>query len=349
MHVRTPTVLAVIASLTFAVSPAVFGQEASLALIAPHEGVNQTATGVTGGVLFGSTEEMVPKEPALGRKLAIIRVYKSLGNLFPDTAEKPMLAAGSTMMVSLDLRDDQTYHQVGAGQFDSEILSFYKSVNAAAVKYGLGSIYVNFEHEPSIVKRKIHGTPPQFVAAWQHVWQLADNAGLDWQNGGRLHWVWIMDHDSYNPSPTPGQSGPGTAPLFWPGAAYVDILAVDGYNHPGCHKHEPPGNTVFSPARIFDSALVFAQSHGNLPVYITEFASIPYTDPAIRPSWIDSMTSFITAHPVIIAADYWDGHTNPGSTCTFNINNDPASLAALARMGKVLTGSITPPGTANNS
>ena len=343
MHVRTPTVLAVIASLTFAVSPAVFGQEASLALIAPHEGVNQTATGVTGGVLFGSTEEMVPKEPALGRKLAIIRVYKSLGNLFPDTAEKPMLAAGSTMMVSLDLRDDQTYHQVGAGQFDSEILSFYKSVNAAAVKYGLGSIYVNFEHEPSILKRKIHGPPAAFVRAWRHVYRLVAGAGLNWQNGGRLHWVWIMDHDSYNPSPTPGQSGPGTAPLFWPGAAYVDIDAVDAYNHPGCHKHEPPGGVVFSPKRLFGSALAFAQSHGNKPVYITEFASIAYPDASVRPDWIGSVTSYVTAHPVIMAADYWDGF-HKSARCVFNINGDPASLAALAKTGKVFTGKLIPPG-----
>jgi len=346
MGARTAAFLAVISSLALTASPA-----ASARVTSPPPAARYApgGTGVTGGVLFGSTEQMVPEESALGRNLAIIRVYKSLGNVFPDTAEKAMLAAGSTMMVSLDLRDNQTYAEVAAGQFDSQILNFYKSVNAAAVTYGLGSIYVDFEHEPSILKREIHGSPAQFVAAWQHVWQLADNASLDWQNGGRLHWVWIMDHDSYNPSPSPGQYGPGTAPLFWPGAAYVDIAAVDGYNHPGCHKHQPPGSTVFSPKRLFGSALAFAQAHGNLPVYITEFASIPYTDSSVRPTWIDSMTSYVTAHPAIMAADYWDGYTNPGSTCTFNINNDPASLAAFARMGQALTGSVIPPGTANNS
>jgi len=343
MHIRKPAVLAVIASLTFAVSPAVFGQGVSFAFPAPREGVAETPTGVTGGVLFGSTEEMVPKEPALGRKLAIIRVYKQLGNVFPDVAEKPMLAAGSTMMVSLDLRDDQTYHQVGGGQFDSEILNFYKSVNAAAVKYKLGAIYVNFEHEPSIKKRKIHGPPAGFVRAWRHVYRLTAAAGLTWQKGGRLHWVWIMDHDSYNPSPSPGQSGPGTAPLFWPGAAYVDIDAVDAYNHPGCHKNEPPGGVVFSPKRLFGTALDFANSHGNKPVYITEFASIAYPDASVRPTWIGSVTSYVTAHPAIMAADYWDGF-HSGARCVFQINNDPASIAAFAKTGKALTGKLIPPG-----
>ena len=344
MRAHTAAFLAVISSLALTASSAAAAQATSPAPAVQHA---SSVTGVTGGALFGSTEEMVPEQSALGRKLAIIRVYKSLGNVFPNPAEKPMLAQGSTMMVSLDLRDTQTYAEVSAGQLDSEILSFYKSVNASAVKYGLGSIYVDFEHEPSIKKRKILGTPTQFVAAWQHVWQLVDNAGLDWQKGGRLHWVWIMDHDSYNPSPTPGQYGPGTAPQFWPGGSYVDILAVDGYNHPGCHKHQPPGKTVFSPARLFDSALVFAQSHGNKPVYITEFASIAYPDPTIRPAWIDSMTSFIKAHPAIMAADYWDGYHSTGR-CVFDINNDPASLAALARTGKALTGSLIPPGKANN-
>ena len=345
MHARTPAVLAVAASLIFAVSPAVSGQEPSLASLVPNAGANQTATGVTGGALFGSTEEMVPEQSTLGRKLAIIRVYKSLGNAFPDTAEKPMLAQGSTMMVSLDLRDTQTYNEVSVGQFDSEILSFYKSVNASAVKYGLGSIYVDFEHEPSIKKREIHGTPSQFVRAWRHVYRLIAGAGLDWQNGGRLHWVWIMDHDSYNTNvANPGTYGPGTAPLFWPGAAYVDITAVDGYNHPGCHSHTPPGSTVYSPKRLFGSALAFAQSHGNKPVYITEFASIAYSDPTIRPNWIDSVTAYVTAHPAIMAADYWDGF-HSGATCVFNINNDPASLAAFAKTGKALTGTLIPPGS----
>jgi hypothetical protein len=305
---------------------------------------------VSGGDLFGSTKEMIPEQSSLGRNLAIVRIYDTLGNSFPKAGvQQQILAQGSTMMVSLDLRSDQTYAEVIDGQFDSQILSFYQSVNATAVKDGLGTIYVDFEHEPSIKKRLVLGTPAQFVAAWQHVWQLVDNAGLDWQHGGRLRWVWIMDHDSFNVTKTPGQYGPGTAPQLWPGAGYVDIVGVDGYNHPGCHSHSSPGSTVFSPARIFDSALAFAQSHGNLPVYITEFASIAYSDPSVRPDWIDSMTSFITAHPVIMAADYWDGYSNPDSRCTFNINNDPASLAALARMGKVLTGSVSPPAQGDTS
>jgi hypothetical protein len=339
MGTRTAAILAVISSLALTVSSAASAQTTSSA---PAVSV-PAGTGITGGVLFGSTQEMLPAQPSLGRDLAIVRIYDSLGNTFPNPVQKQIFAQGSTMIVSLDLRDTQTYAEVAAGQLDTEILSFYQSVNAEAVKHGLGSIYVDFEHEPSIKKRKILGTPPQFVAAWQHVWHLVDNASLDWQKGGRLRWVWIMDHDSYNPSPSPGQYGPGTAPQFWPGSSYVDILAVDGYNHPGCHKHQPPGKTVFSPARLFDSALVFAQSHGNKPVYITEFASIAYPDASIRPAWIDSMTSFIKAHPMIVAADYWDGYHSTGR-CTFDINNDPASLAALARMGKVLTGSIIPPG-----
>jgi hypothetical protein len=343
MHVRTLTVLSMIASLIFAVSPAAFGRGAALALPAPQVGVKETPRGETGGALFGSTEEMVPMESALGRKLAIIRVYKQVGNVFPDVAEKPMLAAGSTMTVSLDLRDTQTYKEVAAGQLDSQILSFYKSVNASAVKYGLGAIYVNFEHEPSIKKRQIHGTPVQFVRAWRHVYRLIAGASLNWQNGGRLHWVWISDHDSYNPSPTPGQWGPGTAQLYWPGAAYVDIVAVDGYNHPGCHKDQPPGDVVFSPKRLFGTALQFANSHGNKPVYITEFASIPYPDPTVRPKWIASVTAYVTAHPAIMAADYWDGF-HKGARCTFQINNDPASLAAFAKTGQALTGKLIPPG-----
>jgi len=182
-------------------------------------------SGVTGGALFGGNYPVVPLEQSLGRKLAIVRLYYFIGDSFPGPAKyQNLLAKGQTVLVSMDATT--SYASIAAGQKDAEINSFLQAVNQAAIKYNLGSIYITFEHEPDSVHHRALGAPVQFLQAWDHVHQLAENAGLDWNQGGRLHWVLILIHDSYAKSWRVGS--------FWPGPSEVDIVAADGYNSFGC-------------------------------------------------------------------------------------------------------------------
>jgi hypothetical protein len=182
---------------------------------------------------------------------------------------------------------------------------------------------VTFEHEAN--NESLHaglGSPAEFVRAWDHVHQLAVDAHLDWNHGGRLHWVLILTHWGYiNKS----------ASSYWPGAGEADIIAADGYNtggcrHPGRGGQDPP----VSPASLFSGVVSFAVAHGRMPVFIAEWGSVAYPSPSVRVNFIRQMQAFVDANPLIAAALYWDSEV---PHCNYEINNSSSSLAALVSMG----------------
>src|SRR5579862_4552687 len=101
---------------------------------------------------------------------------------------------------------------------------------------------------------------------------------------------------------------------------------------------------MVTPGSMFNPVLAFARAHGNKPVFIAEWASVAYTNSAVRPEFIRTMEAYVLANPQIKAASYWDssgggnhGSGGPGSAaCNFSVNNDPQSEAALAAMNRAL-------------
>lgn len=289
-------------------------------------------SGVNGGVLFGGSVPLLGVEGQLGRRLAIVRVYYTIGQKFSNANVRGYMASGSTLLASLDtIPGGPTYAAIAAGREDGTISGFLASMEQSAITYHLNAIYICFEHEADDPGHHYGlGSPAQFVQAWDHIHQLAEAAHLDWNQGGRLHWVMILTHLGYIH---------GLASQFWPGTSEADIVGVDGYNAAAhCRTARAGTNVVASgtametPPDLFDAALSFASSQGGLPVFIAEFGSIPYTSPAIQPDFISQMEQFVIGHPQIGAALYWDGH-GQGNGCNYIIDNTPASLAALARMG----------------
>jgi hypothetical protein len=291
----------------------------------PSGGTPSGPSGTGRAVLFGGDVPLTKEEPQLGRRLAIVRVYDLVGQHFPDRREATLMSQGSTILVSFDTypRQGPSYASIAAGREDGTIRAFLDSVEQAAVEYRLRAIYVTFEHEANNVS--LHaglGSPAEFARAWDHVHQLAVDAHLDWNQGGRLHWVLILTHWGYiNKS----------ASSYWPGAGEVDIIAADGYNtggcrHPGRGGQDPP----VSPASLFSDVVSFAVAHGRMPVFIAEWGSVAYPSPSVRVNFIREMQAFVDANPLIAATLYWDSEV---PHCNYEVNNSSSSLAALASMG----------------
>jgi len=287
-------------------------------------------SGITGGALFGGTFSLVNEESNLGRKLAVVRIYLFIGDNFPGSKYAGALAAGSTALVSLDSAKF-SYASIAAGEHDAAIEKFLTQVNQAAIAYNLPAIYFTFQHEPDSDHHRFLGTPAQFVQAWDHVHALAQSMHLDWNDGGRVHWVFILIHNTYSN---------GRVALFWPGASEVDLVAADGYNSGGCRAASAGGKVVeATPSGLFNPLLNFAANHGHIPVFIAEWGSD--TIPAgAQPTFIQQMQAYVTAHPTIVAASYWNLKQ---ATCDYQINSNPASVSALATMGQsaAMQGHIT--------
>jgi hypothetical protein len=305
-------------------------------------------SGVNSSALFGGTATLVGQEGKLGRKLAIVRVYYRLGQHFPTASDRRLMAGGRTLLVSLDTTPGgSSYASIAAGYQDAAIGGFLKAMNRTAVRYHLNAIYFAFEHE---VDASSHhgglGSPGQFIQAWDHLRRLAQSANLDWRQGGRLHWVWILTHEAFVPVVSRPQWARrfGSPTAYWPGKSEVDIVAADGYDNYGCQltsagSPASPANAV-TPASRFSPVLSFAHANGGLPVFIAEWGSTAI--PSSRQSgFIREMQAFVTANREIAAALYWNSN---GPTCSFKINPYPASIAALAVMGRsaALQGRLAP-------
>lgn len=298
----------------------------------PRSGAMSAMAGVSRGTMFGGDLPLITAAPKLGRKLAIVRVYDRMGQQFNNPKVNRIMAGGSTLLASLDTFPPRgpSYAAIAAGHQDAAIKSWLTAAQRSAVTYHLPAIYVTFEHEANDPgHHRDLGTPAQFVKAWQHIHQLAAAAHLNWNEGGRLHWVLILTHFAYSN---------GQVRHFWPGAHEVDIVGADGYNTGGCRRararHTPftTGKTPpVSPASLFTSVIRFAASHGSLPVIIAEWGSVAYTNPNVRITWIRQMQAFVQANPEIIAALYWDSQVPP---CNYILNNSPGSLSALTGMAR---------------
>ena len=302
-------------------------------------------SGVVGGALFGGDLPLVPQTGRLGRRLAIVRTYFTLGQQFPNTGARAAMRGGSTVLASLDSapgRAQGSYASIAAGQHDAVIKRFLGQLEQAAVGYHLGAIYFTFEHEANTPPHRALGTPAQFVQAWDHVHALAASAHLLWNQGGRVHFVLILTHLAYNSmTGRPRWAGRmGQATSFFPGKNEVDIVAADGYNHGGCKRAGPAalagvsaGSPKVTPGHLFDPVVSFARSQGGLPVFIAEWGSQAFAGSSEQAVFIGQMRAFVPANREIAAAMYWNSHSAQNHGCSSSLDNQPSSLAALATMG----------------
>lgn len=288
-------------------------------------------SGVIGGALFGGTGTLVDEEPRLHRRLAIIRVYYHVGDTFPTKVNSRLMESGSTLLVSLDTPPGKgpSYASIAAGHYDHTIGAFLRAMNHAAIEYHLGAIYICFEHEADDPSHLALGSPAQFIRAWDHVHQLAWSEHLDWNHGGRLHWVLILENAAYLRVLPHWLRGRG-ASSYWPGRSKVGIVAADGYNHRGCKHTRQPGSAKVTPETLFGPVISFARAHGGLPVFISEWGSQVGSQ---QPVFIRKMQHFVTANREIAGAMYFDERSPQHRSCNSIVNGHPASLSALATMG----------------
>jgi hypothetical protein len=288
---------------------------------------------VTGGALFGGNVSMLPEAALLGRRLAIVRDYYKLGARFPNPTDSRVMASGSTLLVSLDSPlGGPTYASIAAGYEDATVSAFLEALNRAAIRHHLAAIYFTFEHEPNARAQHVGlGSPAQFIQAWDHLHALAQSLHLNWTDGGRIHWVWILSYQTFIPlaQRTPRSLHGATAAEFWPGSTEVDVVAADGYEGYGCPR-QPPGQ-VRTAGFLFGPVIRFAHQHGGLPVFITEWGATSFPAANWQALFIRQMQAFVTANPEIAAVFYWN---SPGRhrDCNFSIDAHPASVAAMARI-----------------
>jgi hypothetical protein len=210
-----------------------------------------------------STSALTALESTVGAHLAIASSFRGWGDVFPDTVQRQQASTGHTLLVAWDLGATSAtrFTTFTNGSHDA----YLAQVAAAAHSFGkvfyvrpwaeMNADWVPFQ-PTATGDRPAGGTYAQFIAAWRHIVSYFRTHGAT-----NVRWVFNPTTDTYAETTT--------VSLIWPGASYVNVLGLDGYNW---------GNGGILTWRTF--ADVYTTQYrrltalsSTLPVWVCEFGS----------------------------------------------------------------------------
>lgn len=218
-----------------------------------------------GGVWQGM-EPVHQLEDLLGRHLDIVHWFMNW-----DTPYDVKLVESASADGRIPLITWQPHHQsvtdIAAGRYDGTIRAFADGVRSTP-----GLVYVRPFPEMNGSWEPWNGQPTIFVKAWRHMVAVFRTEGAS-----NVRWVWSPNVSDQPHTPTNAME------RYYPGSAYVDVLALDGYNW---------GTTQsWSTWKSFDA--IFARPYsrvaalGPQPVWVAEVASTGVG--GNKATWVASM------------------------------------------------------------
>lgn len=255
-----------------------------------------------------------------GRMPDLVMFFQAWGD--PDREFKPWLpdlaALGTAPLITWEPwhRDEflnqtaYTLESILAGQHDAYIDSFAQQ----AAAYG-GPIYLRFAHEMNTPPGEVYwypwqGDPETYIAVWHYVHDRFTAAGAT-----NVQWIWStawMNQD---------------APLYYPGDAYVDWVAVTILNF-GATVPEPGWKSF---AELYAGQRQMAASFGK-PVMISELASAEQGGD--KAAWITGIGDALKTQFPEIRAIIWNNYTEARHVpaANWSLTSSPAALQAWQQL-----------------
>jgi hypothetical protein len=198
-------------------------------------------------------------EALTGKRLAIVHLFIDVTGGFPAAACDEIQAGGATPMLSIAF-PGQSLDPILAGDEDSAFRDFATAAAAwgrpVLLRWGWE---MNAGHPWSgVTNGGADGGPARYVAAWRRLRQLA---------AGATNLVWIWCPDAWGRGPHETWNDPGA---YYPGAAEVDWLGIDGYAWPSSSQHPPLA--IFNDQTLAANLLTRYQDT-NKPIIIAETAA----------------------------------------------------------------------------
>jgi hypothetical protein len=258
-------------------------------------------------------------ENLIGKRAAIIHFGQGWGNQYPDfpaTLLSNLRARGSIPMLNWGSwappynRDQPAYKlsNIIRGDFDG-----YLATWARAAKEWGHPFFLRFDHEMNgdwyPWSESVNGNSAgEYVTMWRHVHDIFTAAGAS-----NVVWVW---------SPNVVEGYPITG--LYPGSAYVDWLAMDGYNYGASESW----STWKSFAQLFGNTYNQLAQLGGQPMMIAETGCTEIG--GSKPAWFtDMLTTQLRAGrwPRLKALVYFDWNAGAENR-DWPIESSPAATDA---------------------
>jgi plastocyanin len=275
------------------------------------------------GALFGSSTSLGPEagpsqwvgtldfEEMIGREKTLTREFYNWDEVFPSAYEYWARDQGITLFVSWSSAkgggDIVDWADIASGQHDALIDDRAESL----IAFG-APLFFTFHHEPGVNWNA--GSPEEFVDAWQHVHDRFEAKGVT-----NVSYVLTLTAWAYSE---------GEAEKWYPGDAYVDLLAADGYNRYGCEGRNDPWTSFED---VFSAFYDYGVDKGK-PMLVAEFAS--GEDPAVlgrKAEWITDAAQTLKSWPQIKGVSWYHNDSDP--SCIYFVDTSESALDAYVEMG----------------
>lgn len=258
---------------------------------------------VAGGPWDGLKAHIRPLERKIDYKLDIVHWYEALTDPWLASAVDEIAQGGQLPMITWEA-PRQSLGDIASGRYDAILETWAESVRAHD-----GLVYLRPFQEMNTDSFPWGMHPGEFVAAWRHMVDVFRAAGA-WN----VRWVWAPNAEDSPATPS------NRLEAYYPGAAYVDVLAIDGYNWGTCKRW----SRWQSFEQVFRAAYARVAALGDQPIWIAEFGSAERGGDKAR--WVrDALAS--DAFPRVSALVYFDENKRGG--CDWRIDSSPASLRAF--------------------
>lgn len=263
-----------------------------------------------------SMDALVALESQVATHAAVVNLFVSdAAEGFPASRAQSIAARGSIPMVTLEFWSAKSGGATGIanGSRDAYLNGFADAARAHG-----GQVWIRPFHEMNGDWYPWAGaysgnSPAQVVAAWRHVKQLFAARGAT-----NVKFVWCVNNESV---PNTAANAIGA---YWPGDAYVDYLAIDGYNF--------GTSASWSTWRSFGS--VIGASYGTVtalsakPLFLAETGCVEQG--GNKAAWITDMFKVIkTGYPRITGVCWFNVNDAATTNADWRVDSCSASLAAF--------------------
>lgn len=266
-------------------------------------------------------------ETAAGRRFDTVRIFVKWDEQFPTQYHRDLRDSGRELLLSVAaVRLDGTvvkWADIAAARGDDPLAADVARWAARIEDFG-GVRSFTFSHEAEIVPNIPRGDAGDFIAAWRTMaTALRNHAGPDPQL------MWIATAHSFSLPSTDRR-----APQHWyPGDAWVDIIAADAYNWFTCR---PGVNTPWRSLRsLIEPMRRFSLDHPDKTLWLAEWASAEDpAQPQRKGQWIrDAQAMFKEpAYSRFAGVSWFNVHKK--DACQWTVTSSAAATTAFAEMAQ---------------
>jgi len=283
------------------------------------------------GAEANSRSDVQEHEQVLGGRLNGLRVYMKWDSKLFGADQVWARDTGHTLFVSIrSARSNGTAVKFADVANAKPGSALYADIvrQAEQIKAFGAPVYIAYNHEPEAHEAWSYGTGPQFAAAWRNVISIYRNAGVT-----NAKYVWTMTSYGFI------RTDEHRASLYYPGDAYVDHIAADGYNWYRCRTTKGKWTEL---AEILEGQRQFGLKHPSKGLMVWEFGSAE--DPAVagrKAQWLRNATQLFTrpGYEQYKVALSWEGRgfTGDGPYCGFDYVSSTSAKQAWVDMGRSAT------------